>query len=542
MDHELLERLLDRSVFPIVEDDFGARDAELHPLAADLLDQDRQVQFPAPGDLDPVRSPNVLDTERHVDPLLARQPVPDLAQGDCLALGPRERTAVHEEEHRDRRLLDLERRQDLVRRVGRRDRITHSQLLESRDPDDVAGRDLLDLFALDAPGHPEPARRRGIAPGDLPVARLAVDPARRAADELLPAAMDTLEHAAAADPAQVVAPGERRDLHPERGVDHGVRRRHALDDRLEERRHPLVRVLLQVADEPPRQPGAVEDREVRLLVGRAQLEEQVEGVVERLIGIGVRPVDLVEEHDRPEAALQRPHEHVPRLRHRTLVGVHQEERPVDHRQHPLDLPAEVRVPRSVDDVDPVPLPLDRAVLGADRDAPLALEIARVHDALGHLGPVPEDVRRLEDRVDERGLPVVDMGDDRQVPDTIGRRHVSRAAFMGKKKRPGRGRGGLSAKGIYTPGVVLSPRFPPTSSTPRTRPPGSWCPLSAGRPRRACRASEPTRWRGCFRRAFGPGCDARPAPRRRIRSRPLPLRLHSRTPSALVRARTRTWPL
>ena len=67
---------------------------------------------------------------------------------------------------------------------------------------------------------------------------------------------------------------------------------------------------------------------------------------------------------------------------------------VDHRQHALDLAAEIGVSRRVDDVDAVVVPADRRVLREDRDAAFALELVRVHDAL---------LRRLA-RVERPGLP------------------------------------------------------------------------------------------------------------------------------------------
>ena len=58
--------------------------------------------------------------------------------------------------------------------------------------------------------------------------------------------------------------------------------------------------------------------------------------------------------------------------------------------------------------------LDGGVLGEDRDALLALEVHRVHHALGDVLVVAERAGLPEQRVDERRLAVVDVGDDRDV--------------------------------------------------------------------------------------------------------------------------------
>ncbi len=183
----------------------------------------------------------------------------------------------------------------------------------------------------------------------------------------------------------------------------------------------LLLVLVDVVDDPALEAGAVEHREVELLVVGAQLDEEVEGLVQRARRIGVGPVGLVDDDDGPQPEAERPHEHVARLRHGALVGVDQQQHRVDHAEHALDLAAEVGVAGRVDDVDQVVLPLHGAVLGADGDAALALEVVAVHHALVDVGVLAEHVRGAEDAVDQRGLAVIDVGDDGEVADLVERR-------------------------------------------------------------------------------------------------------------------------
>ena len=61
---------------------------------------------------------------------------------------------------------------------------------------------------------------------------------------------------------------------------------------------------------------------------------------------------------------------------------------------------------------------DGGVLGEDRDALLALEVDRVHDALVHVLVLAEGAGLPEQRVDERRLAVVDVGDDRDVAEIV----------------------------------------------------------------------------------------------------------------------------
>ena len=144
----------------------------------------------------------------------------------------------------------------------------------------------------------------------------------------------------------------------------------------------------------------------------------------------VGPVDLVDDDDRREPALERLAQHEPRLRQRPLGRVDEQHHAVDHRQCPLDFAAEVGVARRVDDVDEDVPVVDGGVLGQDGDAALALEVVVVHRALGHPLVGAEHAALMEQRIDQGGLAVIDVGDDRDVaPERVG---DSRGGFLPRK--------------------------------------------------------------------------------------------------------------
>ena len=58
--------------------------------------------------------------------------------------------------------------------------------------------------------------------------------------------------------------------------------------------------------------------------------------------------------------------------------------------------------------------MDGGVLGQDRDAALALELVAVHGALGDALVRAERAALVQQRVDQRGLAVVDVRDDGDV--------------------------------------------------------------------------------------------------------------------------------
>ena len=138
--------------------------------------------------------------------------------------------------------------------------------------------------------------------------------------------------------------------------------------------------------------------------------------------LAVGAVDLVDDDDRPQTGFERLAKDKPRLRHRAFGGVDEDDGTVGHTNDSLNLAAEIRVARRVDDVDVNDLVLtdvtDRAVFREDRDAALALDVVAVHHPLADVEVLGERPRLHEQLVDERRLAVVDVRDDRDVPEVV----------------------------------------------------------------------------------------------------------------------------
>ena len=202
---------------------------------------------------------------------------------------------------------------------------------------------------------------------------------------------------------------ERRHQHAEQPI-LDDRRRDVLHHQIEQGRHRILRAF-RLHRHPALLGGAVEDREVELFVGRIEGCEKIEDLVDDFDMALVRPVDLVDDDDRLEADLQGLAEHEFGLRHRAFGGIDEKYGTVDHVEDALDLAAEIGMARRVDDVDAGILPDQRGHLGEDGDAALALEIVRIHGALGNLLIVAEGAGLGEEPVDHGGLAVIDMGND-----------------------------------------------------------------------------------------------------------------------------------
>ena len=188
-------------------------------------------------------------------------------------------------------------------------------------------------------------------------------------------------------------------------------------DRLEQGGHVLL-LLAQVVHHVPVAARAVDHRGVKLLLGRIQLHQELQDLVVHLRRLGVLAVDLVDDDHDLEPVGQGLAEHEAGLGLGAVIGVHEQENAVHHPERPLDLAAEVGVAGGVDDVDRLVVPVDRRVLGLDRDALFLLQVHRVHGPLLNALVGAEDAALLEELVDEGGLPVVNVGDNGDIADVL----------------------------------------------------------------------------------------------------------------------------
>src|SRR6201991_1055384 len=407
VDHQFLDRLHLLAV-DFLEDDFRTRHRQLVAFATHVLDQHRKMQFAAARDQELVGVGAVFHAKGDVVHLLAVETLTQLTAGEELAareiLVADERRVVDLEGHADHRLVDAQRRQRF-RRIRRGQRVGDGQVGDARDGDDVArfGAVLLDALEAEEAEHLDNLALALLAftvdHGDLHV---------------LP--QRTALHATDADDADEVVVVQLADAHLEGAFRIDVRLRRVLHDRFVQRGHvAFTGVLVERAVAV--QGRSVDDREVHLLIGGAELREEVPHLLDNPFRTRGGAVDLVDDDDRLEAHRERLLGHEARLRHRAVHRVDQDQHGVDHGQDALDFATEVSMSRGVDDVDAVldarllVFPGDGRVLGKDRDATLLFLVVRIHHALSKHGALVERAGLLEKLIDEGGFAVVDVSHD-----------------------------------------------------------------------------------------------------------------------------------
>jgi hypothetical protein len=150
IDRDALIRLV-RLAVDRAQDDLRSTDLELETLPAHLLDEDRQLQLPAPENLVRVRRRRRLELDRDVAEDFLLQPLLDMTARDVAALPSRQRRGVSPECHAERGRVEV----DPLHRpgIGRiRDSVADGHVRYAGQGHDVAGARFIDVDALDAVG------------------------------------------------------------------------------------------------------------------------------------------------------------------------------------------------------------------------------------------------------------------------------------------------------------------------------------------------------------------------------------------------------
>ena len=175
------------------------------------------------------------------------------------------------------------------------------------------------------------------------------------------------------DPPYIVVVVDRRNQYPSRLVRVPFGRLDVVHDRIHQRLevYPLGFGGVTCSTIPP---GAEYHRAIELGVGCAEVHQQLERLVNHLIDPRIRPVDLVDDDDNRKVKLERLAQYKPGLGHRAFGRIDQQQHPVDHLEHPLDLSAEVGVSGGVNNVDLYAFVLGGGIFRKNGDPAFPLDV------------------------------------------------------------------------------------------------------------------------------------------------------------------------
>src|SRR5258707_8191538 len=161
----------------------------------------------------------------------------------------------------------------------------------------------------------------------------------------------------------------------------------------------------------------IKDGEIKLLFLGIEINKEVVHLVKNFLRTGIRPVDLINDQNRLQVRLKGLAQYVTSLRQRAFARVHQQHDAVDHLERALHLAAKIGVAWRIDNIDFCAGIEHGRVLGKNWDSALAFQIVRVHDTLGDGLVVAEGAALAKHGVNQRGLAVVDVGNDGDVANT-----------------------------------------------------------------------------------------------------------------------------
>ena len=345
-----------------------------------------------------------LDAEREVFLELALETLLQVAGSDIFSILSKERGIIDGEEHAHRRLVDGDRRQGLgILVVG--DGIADLESVNAHKGADIAATGFVDIGLAQA-----------FEDHELLDLLLLDDVIPLAEADVLAASESSTGDAADSDTADIRGILQGGDKHLRSALYH-LRCGNNFEDGIEQG-GDIRAGSLPVLGHPALLGAAENGLEIKLLICGVEVAHEVEDLLLHLVGTAVELIDLIHDDDGLLAHLKSLLEDETCLGHATLESIHQEEHSVGHVEDALDLTSEIAMSGSVYDVDLDPLVDNGDVLGQDGDATLALKVVVVEDELSEIFGLADKVGLIDHAIDQRGLAVVDVGDDRYVSDFL----------------------------------------------------------------------------------------------------------------------------
>ena len=207
------------------------------------------------------------------------------------------------------------------------------------------------------------------------------------------------------------------------------RRRNIVDDRIHQRKDGIPFAVFQIGSRPAVASACVKHGEIKLFFRCIKIDEEFINGIQNLFRSGIRTVDFIDHDDRFELEFESLVEHETGLGKRSFRRIDEENDSVRHIEHPFHLSAEIAVSRSVDDIDFYAAVVDADVFCKDRDPAFPFEIVAVEEAFVHFLIFAEQLCLFDDLIDKRGLPVVDMRNNRDISDVLHKVPILKSCYF-----------------------------------------------------------------------------------------------------------------
>ncbi len=180
----------------------------------------------------------------------------------------------------------------------------------------------------------------------------------------------------------------------------------------------VVSGLIIIRSHPAILGRTVDHGEVELVLSSIEVAHQIEHHLIHLLRAAVGLVNLVDDHNGLQSNLQGLLQHETRLRHRPFKGINQQQTAVGHVEHTLNLATEIRVARSIENVDFYAFPSDGNVLRKNGNTALTLQIIGVKHCATVILTVAKQFTGEHHLVNQRCLAVVDMRNNCNVTNVL----------------------------------------------------------------------------------------------------------------------------
>src|ERR1700688_4407435 len=284
IDGEVFDRLHQFAV-DAFGDDLRLPDHEFVALAAHHLDQNGKLQLAAAQNFERIGAASLFHAKRDVSKKFFVEALTQVSRCNEIAFASAKRRSVDGEEHRNRRLVDDDRRKG--RGIyGAGNGLANGDALDASYGDDVAQRSFRNVGAL------EPGKTEQL--GDLRLVKRSV---ALGDGNILAGFHGAGKNARDGQAAKVVAVIEIRDENLQRPIFVALGRRNRINDRLEQQAQIFARRSLVHGGGAGLGVG-VKNRKVQLLFLGVKINKKVVNLVKNFLRTSVWPVNLINHQNR----------------------------------------------------------------------------------------------------------------------------------------------------------------------------------------------------------------------------------------------------